>query len=165
MKPGLASRVEGMRRTRCYVAEVTGNSPDELEAAALAEAASYFPGSRLEVSGTYSFRKRHLTIRETVTGEPDPAEGRHALQASINVYELVPDGSQDGPSPAGRDSEHTVVVPAGELEHLRLWLARPNGSSGHMGEDHRVSFDSVEGGAVMVRTRPWTVPSARPRLR
>jgi hypothetical protein len=91
MKRGMASPVHGMRRMRSFVAEVTGNTPAELELAAFTEATLHLPGRDLEVSDIYSFRTRHLTIRECMTGETDPVEQGHALQAQITVYELVPE--------------------------------------------------------------------------
>ena len=51
------------------------------------------------------------------------------------------------------NSEHTVVIPAREMDALRRWMERPNGSSGFLGEAGRVTFEAVAGGGVMVRTR------------
>lgn len=91
MKPGTLACTPGMRRMRCFRAEVTGDTPGDLEQRALAEAQRYLPGAPLELSPIYTFHSRHLTIREMRTGEPDPVEGGHALQAQIHVYELVPE--------------------------------------------------------------------------
>jgi hypothetical protein len=78
-----------MRRMRTYRADVTGDTPDELELAALSKAAAHLPGVPLEISETYTFGERHLTMREIRTGVAEGA-GKE-LQAQINVYELVPD--------------------------------------------------------------------------
>lgn len=78
-----------MRRMRHYNADVTGDTTDELELAALQKAAKHLPGARLEVSETYGFGERHLTLREIRTGVPE-GPGKE-LQAQIAVWELVPD--------------------------------------------------------------------------
>lgn len=55
------------------------------------------------------------------------------------------------------DREHTVDVPAREMARLREWMARPNGSITF----GRVGFDAVEGGGILVRTRPFRAGDLR----
>lgn len=52
------------------------------------------------------------------------------------------------PQPA----EHVITISSAEREKLLAWLGRPNGS---LGVAARVTFEAVEGGGVMIRTRPW----------
>lgn len=51
-----------------------------------------------------------------------------------------------------REYEHIVELSATETQALRRWLQEPNGSHGF----GRVTFESVVGGGIWVRTRPWT---------
>jgi len=58
-----------------------------------------------------------------------------------------------------QDREHVVKLSGSEVATLRQWLLNPNGSL--MLKRGRVTFESVEGCAVMVRTQPFRyVPPA-----
>lgn len=47
--------------------------------------------------------------------------------------------------------EHIVKVQPRDMEALRAWLVRPNGSHGR----GRVTFEAVEDGGILVRTQPF----------
>lgn len=49
------------------------------------------------------------------------------------------------------DREHIVGIRADRMDDLREWMQSPNG--GH--PVGRVTFESVEGGGIWVRTRPY----------
>ena len=51
-------------------------------------------------------------------------------------------------------SEHITELNPGGVDKLRAWLVRPSGSLS-MG---RVTFEAVEGGGILVRSRPYTGP-------
>lgn len=57
------------------------------------------------------------------------------------------------PAPRFPDREHIVNLNAQGAARLRAWLARPNGSL----TEGRAAFESVSGGGIMVRTRPYQV--------
>jgi hypothetical protein len=89
MREGTPSKIPGMRRMRCYRADVTGDTTHELELAALAKAEKHLPGVQLEMALDYSFGERTLTLREIRTAV---AEGPgKELQAQIRVWEIVPE--------------------------------------------------------------------------
>lgn len=52
------------------------------------------------------------------------------------------------------DREHVIQLSATEVEAMRRWLERPSGSL--PGDHPRLSMDAVEGGGVLVRTRPYS---------
>jgi len=56
-------------------------------------------------------------------------------------------------------SEHVVDIHPRDMWALRAWLVRPNGSH-NIG---RVTFEAVENGGIMVRTRPYSHEDGRPR--
>lgn len=51
------------------------------------------------------------------------------------------------------DREHIIQLNAAETADLRAWLVRPNGS---LGDGNRMTVDAVEGGGILVRTRPYS---------
>ena len=77
-KPGLPARTPGMRRMRHYNADVTGDTTDELELAALQKAAKHLPGA---AGGIRDLRLRrappdvHADRRAGRAGQPRRAHG------------------------------------------------------------------------------------------
>lgn len=49
-------------------------------------------------------------------------------------------------------TEHIITITNEDRLKLLEWLAAPNGS---LAVHERVTMESVEGGGVMIRTRPW----------
>jgi len=87
------------------------------------------------------------------------------VQAEMGLIERSIDGRQyrAGPlSPSLEEfsrklkemGEHNVQLNREQAAKLRAWLATPNGSCS-LGD--RLTVESVEGGGLLVRTRPWRV--------
>lgn len=53
------------------------------------------------------------------------------------------------------DREHHIQLNSTERRSLLAWMERPNGSWRPDGAYVRVSADAVEGGGVLIRTRPY----------
>lgn len=62
------------------------------------------------------------------------------------------------------DREHTIQMSSTDRRSMLAWLERPSGAWSPDGSNTRVSLNAVEGGGVLVRTRPYafqTLPRTR----
>lgn len=88
----------------------------------------------------------HLTQVYVHRYASDPDKLGHLIGTMLETPGAV--SVHNVPAP---DRQHLVDVPARSMDALREWLARPNGSF----MAGRVSFDAVEGGGILIRTRPY----------
>lgn len=150
-----------------YVADLATRDPHDYDRRADSEVAAElemilgypWPAEEEFLASHSANRSLALDIRRPGGGRVEVRLGGHLLVDT----DFAPDQAADVAERIYRsvlarvigDREHVIQLNAAQTADLRAWLARPNGSLTD-GFNGRMTMDAVEGGGILVRTRPYS---------